>query len=82
MHKKLTLNINESIIEQAKRYAKRQNTSISNLIESYLRALTDTKKSTQASNIAPITKSLHGIVQWKELDDKKDYTDFLSKKYE
>ena len=35
MDKKLTLSLNQKIIEQAKKYAKRNGTSLSKMIESY-----------------------------------------------
>ncbi|HEV7382270.1 MAG TPA: DUF6364 family protein [Dyadobacter sp.] len=40
MNTKLTLTIEQSIIEKAKKYAKKTDTSLSSLIENYLKALT------------------------------------------
>jgi len=40
MDKKLTLSLNQKIIEKAKQYAKTNSTSLSRLIESYLNSLT------------------------------------------
>ena len=40
MNTKLTLSLNKSIIERAKRYAKRNNQSLSQIIESYLEKVT------------------------------------------
>ena len=45
MNKKLTLSLDKSIIESAKDYAKSNNISLSKLIESYLKTLTQRKKS-------------------------------------
>ncbi len=55
MAKKLTLNINESMIERAKIYAKSNNISLSKLIESYLSVLTNNK--TEKEEITPLVKS-------------------------
>ena len=40
MNTKLTLSLNKSIIERAKRYAKGNNQSLSQIIESYLEKIT------------------------------------------
>ena len=80
MDTKLTLKLDSNIIEEAKRYAKESNTSLSKLIENYLSAIT--AESTKKRKVNPIVKSLTGIIS---LDDKKDnresYTKYLIKKY-
>lgn len=80
MDTKLTLKLNEAIIEKAKVYAKAKNTSLSGLIENYLRKLTSAKKGKKS--ITPLIKSLSGVISLpKNHDDKKDYSDYLTKKY-
>ena len=80
MDTKLTLKLNEDIIEKAKEYAKLKKTSLSDLIENYLQKLTSDKKS--KNTITPLVKSLSGIISLPEdYDDKKDYTDYLTNKY-
>jgi hypothetical protein len=80
MDTKLTLKLNEDIIEKAKEYAKSKKTSLSDLIENYLQKLTDDKKS--KNTITPLVKSLSGVISLpKEYNDKKDYTDYLTNKY-
>ncbi len=80
MHKKLTLSLNESVINAAKRYAKSNNTSLSKLIESYLGSLTRNEK--QEVEITPLVKSLSGIINLeKDFDEKDVYTDYLLEKY-
>ncbi|MCC4214730.1 DUF6364 family protein [Leeuwenhoekiella parthenopeia] len=80
MDKKLTLSLNESVINAAKRYAKSNNTSLSKLIESYLGSLTRNDK--QEVEITPLVKSLSGIINLDEGFDEKDaYTDYLLEKY-
>lgn len=79
MDSKLTLKLNESVIEQAKQYAKEHNISLSRMIENYLQALTD--KRNKEIKISPLVKSLTGVIEFDEKDDRKDYTDFLHQKY-
>lgn len=80
MDTKLTLKLNEDIIEKAKEYAKAKKISLSDLIENYLQKLTDDKKSNKT--ITPLVKSLSGVINLpKEYNDKKDYTDYLTNKY-
>lgn len=79
MDSKLTLKLNESVIERAKQYAKENNISLSRMIESYLQAVT-LKKRTKLK-ISPLVESLTGVIELESYDYKKDYSDFLSKKY-
>jgi len=79
MDTKLTLKLNQSIIEKAKEYAKENKTSISGLVENYLSQITQEKKS---ENISPLVKSLSGIIDLpKGFDHKKGYADYLTNKY-
>ena len=80
MDVKLTLSLDKKIIDQAKRYARRKNTSLSRLIENYLGKVTSADK--EDADISPLVKSLSGIVHLSAgADSKKSYTDYLSKKY-
>jgi hypothetical protein len=80
MDTKLTLKLNEDVIEKAKEYAKSKKTSLSDLIENYLQKLTTEKKGKK--NITPLVKSLSGVIELpKDYNDKKDYTDYLTNKY-
>ena len=81
MNTKLTLTIEQSVIEKAKKYAKIKERSLSNLIENYLKALT---KDNLQNNIelTPIVKSLKGSFNApKNSDYKKELSNTLSKKY-
>jgi len=79
MDTKLTLKLDNAIIEQAKLYAKKKNTSLSKLIESYLGLLVEPK---DTQEITPLVKSLSGIVNIpKNVDYKKDYKKHLLNKY-
>ena len=79
MNTKLTLNIDDNVIEEAKSYAKNNSISLSKLIENYLLSLTNKKSKT--TKVSPLVESLTGVVSLKNADYKKEYSDYLSKKY-
>ncbi len=80
MGKKLTLSLNQGVIDDAKVYAKSNNISLSKLIESYLTSLT--KNTTTAPQITPLVKSLSGVIDIPaDFDAKKAYGEFLAEKY-
>ena len=81
MNTKLTLTIEQIVIEKAKRYAKRQGRSLSDMVENYLIAITqdDTLSSTE---VTPIVKSLRGSFKSKEdLKYQKELSKILAEKY-
>lgn len=79
MDTKLTLKLDGDIIEQAKTYAKKKNTSLSKLIESYLGLLVSPKENQE---VTPLVKSLSGVINLpKNFDLKKDYKKHLLDKY-
>jgi hypothetical protein len=81
MNTKLTLTIERSIIDKAKRYARKRDRSLSDLVESYLRALTNEKESDK-EELSPELKRLRGSFKLpKDLDYKKEITSSLEKKY-
>lgn len=79
MNTKLTLNISSQIIEEAKSYAKDNSISLSKLVENYLNSLT--QKKPRKSTISPLVESLTGVISPLGNDYKKEYSDYLSKKY-
>ena len=79
MNTKLTLNIDQNIIEGAKSYAKDNSVSLSKLIENYLHSLT--KKTKEKSKVSPLVESLTGVISLENNDYKKEYSDYLSRKY-
>jgi hypothetical protein len=80
MDSKLTLKLEQDIIEKAKEYARTHNTSLSRMVEGYLQKLTESKE--EKEKITPLVKSLSGIIDLpQDFDHKKDYSDFLVKKY-
>lgn len=80
MDRKLTLSLNQRIIENAKIYAKSNNISLSKLIESYLATLT--QKTMKDPEITPLVKSLSGVIDLpSDFDEKEAYSKYLTEKY-
>ena len=81
MNTKLTLTIEQSVIENAKKYAKEKERSLSDLIENYLKAITKEKK-TEIVKDTPIIQSLKGSFHVpNDFDYKNELTKNLSEKY-
>jgi len=83
METKLTLKLDKKIIEDAKQYAAEHQLSLSRIVEAYLQSLTIISKSAdQDLKITPFVKSMStGAKIPSDLDHKKEYSDFLIKKY-
>lgn len=80
MQTKLTLTIEQSIIEQAKLYAKGKGRSLSELIENYLKVVLEDNQ--QGVKLSPSIKKLKGSIQLPEdFDYKKELTESLSARY-
>ena len=81
MNTKLTLNVNESIVEEAKAYAKSHRTSLSKLVENYLNILTHKEKEQRI--VTPIVETLTGVIPSDTNSEnyKQEYYDYLQKKY-
>jgi macrodomain Ter protein organizer (MatP/YcbG family) len=80
MNAKLTIKLDNDVIERAKKYAKHRKTSLSKMIESYLDSMT--KPNSEKSEITPLVKSLSGVITLSDdFDYKRDYTEYLTKKY-
>jgi hypothetical protein len=72
---KLTLNINNSVIRQAKLYAKLRKRSVSNLVEDYLYSISkNNEKGVQSTQLSPITSELLGMIK---IDGDLDYKEIL-----
>ena len=81
MDTKLTLKLDQKIIEKAKHYASEKKISLSRIIENYLNSLTSDKTNNDIQ-ISPFVKSLSsGIIIPAEYDYKKDRADYLEQKY-
>jgi hypothetical protein len=77
---KLTLTLNQEVIESAKRYAKKNGKSLSAIVENYLRSLEQVSDNGDA--LTPEVKRLIGSVKLrKNFDYKKELQDAMIKKY-
>ncbi|MDR6967191.1 transcriptional regulator CtsR [Flavobacterium arsenatis] len=81
MNTKLTLTIEQELIQKAKEYAKQKNRSLSDIIENYLKLITKEEKKESVS-LSPVVKSLKGSFKMPaDFDYKKELRDRLEKKY-
>jgi antitoxin component of RelBE/YafQ-DinJ toxin-antitoxin module len=81
MDTKLTLKLNQRVIERAKEYASNKQMSLSRIVEVYLQALTSENNTTEFE-ISPFVKSIAtGTEIPADLDYKKEYSDHLTEKY-
>lgn len=81
MDKKLTLSLNQKIIERAKQYAKANGTSLSKMIESYFRSITKDHSNENEIKITPLVESLCGVGQLaEEIDLKTSRMKYLEEK--
>ena len=83
MDSKLTLKLNESVIDRAKKYASNKKISLSRLIENYLDSLT--RDQSEEFEISPFVRSIStgkSIPLDVDLKNfKEDYTNYLEQKY-
>lgn len=80
METKLTLRLNDGVIERAKIYARSHKISLSKMIESYLDNVT-TRKEDEFS-ITPLVESLSGVIDLPlDYNYKEEYGSYLEEKY-
>ena len=82
MNKKLTLSVDDEIIQKAKKYAQDHKESLSELVENYFRVLTTEEKYSEVSEISPIVQELLGSVKLPEdFNFEKEKAEYFEKKY-
>ncbi|MFY7665769.1 DUF6364 family protein [Flavobacterium sp.] len=82
MNTKLTLVLEKEVIQKAKDYAKQKNDSLSNIIENYLKALTNEDVKKETVKASPIVKSLRGSFKLpKDFDYKEELIKAIEKKH-
>lgn len=80
MNTKLTLKLDEGVVERAKAYADRRGTSLSRMVEGYFDGLTRERKG--AKRPAGVVGELAGLLAGVQIEDEKEgYTEYLTKKY-
>ena len=79
MTTKLTLNIENSIIERAKSYAENSGKSLSELIENYLENII---QDSQEEHLSPKLKKIVGAVKLPDhFDEDKELSSYFEKKH-
>lgn len=83
MDAKLTLTIEQSVIEKAKVYAKHKGQSLSDMVENYLRSVTHSKEQdAEEMTASPLVRSLRGSFKTNaSADYTADLTSALEEKY-
>ena len=81
MTTKLTLTLDNKIIETAKNYARKNKISLSKLVEFYFKSL-DADPEKQIEDLPPITRELSGIAKLETTkSDKELLKEALNKKF-
>jgi hypothetical protein len=73
---KLTIRIDRDLLEEAKRYAREHNATLTRLVSTYLRHLGDGE---DRLSVAPVVRRLSGILPQGASAD--DYGEYLERKY-
>ncbi len=82
MNTKLTLTIEEKVIEIAKKYAKEKGQSLSEMVENYFKFITVNRINIKENQLSPKVRKLRGIIKTdKDIDYNQILTEELSKKY-
>jgi hypothetical protein len=79
MKSKLTLRIEESLINRAKEKAKQKGTSVSQMVAEYF-SLLESKSTMSQNKLPPVTASLVGILKNTEVEEE-DYKTYLEDKH-
>jgi hypothetical protein len=75
MNTKLTLTLEKQVIDQAKKYAADQGKSLSEMVESYFRYITESSPKLNTGRLSPRVEKLRGIMQ---VDADFDYKEVLN----
>jgi hypothetical protein len=75
---KLTLRLERDLIERAKKIARRRGKSVSRMVADYFRTLDTVHREDQ--DVAPLTRSLQGILRDSGLDER-DHRRHLEEKH-
>lgn len=75
MQTKLTLTVEQEVIQNAKEYAKKHDRSLSNIVEEYLKSLSLVKSKDKKAKFSKIVRELKGSV--KDPDKNKSYKELL-----
>jgi len=79
MATKLTLRLDEHLVESAKAYSAKTGKSVSRIVADFF-AIIENEKLEKEFQAAPTTQSLRGVIKNKDVP-KDDYDRYLEKKY-
>lgn len=79
METKLTLKLDQTIIQSVKQYAMKNNRSLSRLVEDYFRNLLSENEPQR--QFSPLVEELSGVISEKDME-KLNYVNYLEQKYE
>lgn len=80
MTTKLTLTIDDSVIDSAKKYARQKGKSLSDIVENYLKSIATPEDTTE--KLSPKVMKMMGVIKLpQDYDYKKVLGDALAKKY-
>lgn len=79
MHAKLTLRLDEELIQLAKSYSRKTGKSLSQIVADYFALLTSSS-SDETPELPPMVRSLKGSLRGAEVDEE-DYRRHLEEKY-
>ena len=79
MQTKLTLRLDDELINRAKSYAKKRGKSVSQIVAGYF-SLLDDKPEKKTSEFTPIVRSLKGSLKGAKVGEK-DYYEYLEEKH-
>lgn len=81
MNTKLTLKLSKRTIENAKRFARKNNQSLSSLVEHYFNLISEQENSPEIE-ISPNVKEISGIIRLdKDFNLRNEYGKHLMEKY-
>jgi len=80
METKLTLKLDKAIINSAKKYAQKNNKSLSRLVETYFRNLVS-QSDKEKVKYSPLVEELSGVISEKDINGL-EYVEYLEGKYE
>jgi len=80
MQTKLTLRIEEELIDRAKSYSQRTGKSVSQLFADYIKMLPGTEKPKDEPVPTPIVQSMRGVLRGARIDEG-DYRRYLEEKH-
>ena len=81
MNTKLTLNVDHEVIQRAKEFARKRGRSLSDLVESYLKMISENQP-VDTTALSPKIKSMLGVFTIPgDFDYKKELSDVITRKH-